>query len=160
MNEVNDCVLYGLYPSRSAAEEAVVRLGYSGLDHFDVALLYACSTASKVLPQINQVNRTSRFIESKQCGALVGGMVRDLFLTLKEEGIPELFAKKYEKRLKEGNVLLSVHPQNSEWADAARHILQTTSAEEIQEKDCKDTSLNDDTDEWGVVNSDYRVPLV
>ncbi len=47
-------------------------------------------------------------------GAAVGGMVGGLAGGLVGLGIPEFEAKRFEGKLMEGNVLLSVHTQNSE----------------------------------------------
>jgi hypothetical protein len=46
-------------------------------------------------------------------------------------GIPEYEAKRYEGRIKEGGILLSVHCDNSDWRNRAKEILEKTGAEEI-----------------------------
>lgn len=46
-------------------------------------------------------------------------------------GIPEYEAKKYEGRIKEGGVLLSVHVDDTEWAEKAKRTLHSTGAEDI-----------------------------
>ena len=60
-------------------------------------------------------------------GGLVGGIIGALV----GMGIPEYEAKRYEGRIKEGGVLLSVHSDNSEWTDKAKDILERTNAEDI-----------------------------
>jgi len=46
-------------------------------------------------------------------------------------GIPEYEAKRYEGRLSQGGVLLSVHCDTSEEIDRAKAILEVTGAEDI-----------------------------
>jgi hypothetical protein len=46
-------------------------------------------------------------------------------------GIPEYEAKRYEGRIKEGGVLLSVHCDTSEQVDRAKDILEHTGAQDV-----------------------------
>lgn len=46
-------------------------------------------------------------------------------------GIPEYEAKRYEGRVKEGGILLSVHCDSSEWTKKAKEVLKRTGAEDI-----------------------------
>jgi hypothetical protein len=64
-------------------------------------------------------------------GAGAGGAVGTLVGALVGMGIPEYEAKRYEGRVKNGGILLSVHCDNSEWVDKAKNILRTTGAEDI-----------------------------
>jgi hypothetical protein len=64
-------------------------------------------------------------------GAGVGGAVGGLTGALIGMGIPEYEAKRYEGRVKEGGILLSVHSDNSEWTGRAKKILEATGAEDI-----------------------------
>jgi len=64
-------------------------------------------------------------------GAGAGGVVGGLTGALVGMGIPEYEAKRYEGRIKEGGILLSVHSDNSEWTKRAKDILQQTGAEDI-----------------------------
>jgi hypothetical protein len=60
-------------------------------------------------------------------GAAAGGLVGALV----GMGIPEFEAKRYEGRVKEGGILVSVHCDNSEWVDRAKDILKRSGAEDI-----------------------------
>jgi hypothetical protein len=60
-------------------------------------------------------------------GAVVGGIVGALVGL----GIPEYEAKRYEGRIKEGGILVSIHADNREWAGRAKDILKRTGAEDI-----------------------------
>ena len=50
-------------------------------------------------------------------------------------GIPEYEAKRYEGRVKEGGILLSVHYDDSKWVKRAKEILERTGAEDISSTD-------------------------
>jgi uncharacterized membrane protein len=64
-------------------------------------------------------------------GAAAGAMVGGLTGTLIGLGIPEIEAKRYEGKLKSGNILLSVLAQSSKQADLAKQILENAGAEDI-----------------------------
>jgi len=64
-------------------------------------------------------------------GAGVGGAVGGLVGALVGMGIPEYEAKRYEGRVRQGGVLLSVHADNSDWVKRAKDILRDTGAEDI-----------------------------
>ena len=46
-------------------------------------------------------------------------------------GIPEYEAKRYQGRIKEGGILLSVHCDTSDWAKRAKELLKQTGAEDV-----------------------------
>jgi ActD protein len=64
-------------------------------------------------------------------GAGAGGVAGGIVGSLVGMGIPEYEAKRYEGRVKEGGILLSVHCDSSDWAKRARNILEQTGAEDI-----------------------------
>jgi hypothetical protein len=64
-------------------------------------------------------------------GAGTGGAVGGLVGALVGMGIPEYEAKRYEGRIKEGGILLSVHCDNSDWVKRAKDILKSTGAEDV-----------------------------
>src|SRR5882672_2748434 len=59
-------------------------------------------------------------------GAGVGGAVGGVAGALIGMGMPEYEAKRYEGRVKEGGILLSVHCDDAAWIKRARNILETT----------------------------------
>jgi hypothetical protein len=61
-------------------------------------------------------------IMSTLAGLGAGGAVGGLVGALVGLGIPEYEAKRYEGRIKEGGVLLSVHSDNSDWTKRAKDI--------------------------------------
>jgi len=64
-------------------------------------------------------------------GVGVGGAVGGIAGALIGMGIPEHEAKRYEVRVKEGGILLSVHSDNAEWTKRAKEILERTGAQDI-----------------------------
>jgi hypothetical protein len=64
-------------------------------------------------------------------GAGVGGAVGGITGALIGMGIPEYEAKRYEGRVKDGGILLSVHSDDSQWTKKAKEILEHTGAQDI-----------------------------
>jgi hypothetical protein len=60
-------------------------------------------------------------------GAAVGGLTGALI----GMGIPEYEAKRYEGKVKDGNILMSVHTEDSAERDRAKKIFETGGAEDI-----------------------------
>jgi hypothetical protein len=64
-------------------------------------------------------------------GVGVGGAIGGITGALIGMGIPEYEAKRYEGRVREGGILLSVHSDSSEWTKRAKEILERTGAQDI-----------------------------
>ena len=64
-------------------------------------------------------------------GVGTGGVVGGIIGALVGMGIPEYEAKRYEGRIREGKILLSVHCDNSDWVKRAKDVLETSGAEDI-----------------------------
>lgn len=64
-------------------------------------------------------------------GAGVGGAVGGLTGALVGAGIPEFEAKRFEGLLRAGGILLSVHSDDSEWANKAKRILEENQVTDI-----------------------------
>jgi hypothetical protein len=64
-------------------------------------------------------------------GVGAGGAIGGIAGALIGMGIPEYEAKRYEGRIKEGGILLSVHADDSKWTKLAKQILEQTGAEDI-----------------------------
>jgi len=64
-------------------------------------------------------------------GVGVGGAIGGIAGALIELGIPEYEAKRYEGRIKEGGILLSVHCDDSNWTKRAKEILERTGAQDV-----------------------------
>jgi hypothetical protein len=64
-------------------------------------------------------------------GIGAGGVLGGLAGALVGMGIPEYEAKRYEGRIKEGGILLSVHCDNADWKKRALDIMKQTGANDI-----------------------------
>ena len=64
-------------------------------------------------------------------GAAAGAVVGGLAGTLIGLGIPEYEAKRYEGKINDGNILISVHADSSTEIDRAKDILKNVGAEDI-----------------------------
>src|SRR5881275_743670 len=64
-------------------------------------------------------------------GAGVGGAIGGITGALIGLGIPEYEAKRYEGRVKDGGILLSVHSDDSQWTKKAKEILERTGAQDV-----------------------------
>lgn len=64
-------------------------------------------------------------------GAAVGTATGGLIGALVGLGIPEYEAKRYEGKIREGNVLISVHTENSDQRSRAEDIFEEAGAEDI-----------------------------
>ena len=60
-------------------------------------------------------------------GGVLGGVIGALI----GMGIPEYEAKRYEGRIKEGGILMSVHCDAGDWVSKAKDLLKQTGAEDI-----------------------------
>lgn len=80
-------------------------------------------------------------------GAAAGGLIGALV----GMGIPEYEAKRYEGRVKDGGILLSVHCDDSDWVTKAKDILKRSGAEDISSAGEKAASTH------GVVTERDRV---
>jgi hypothetical protein len=70
-------------------------------------------------------------IVSALAGVGIGGTVAGITSALISTGIPEHEAKKYERRVKGGGILMSVQADDEDWAVKARSLLHHTGAEDI-----------------------------
>jgi hypothetical protein len=64
-------------------------------------------------------------------GAGMGGAAGGITGALIGMGIPEYVAKRYEGRVRDGGILLSVHSDNSDWTKRAKEVLERTGAQDI-----------------------------
>jgi hypothetical protein len=64
-------------------------------------------------------------------GLGVGGTVGGLVGALVGMGIPEYEAKRYEARVKDGGILLSVHCDTSDQVSRAKDVLKSSGAEDV-----------------------------
>lgn len=64
-------------------------------------------------------------------GAAIGGATGGIIGALVGMGIPEFEAKQYEEKIRSGNILLSVHTEESEERKRVKEIFERAGAEDI-----------------------------
>ena len=70
-------------------------------------------------------------ILSMLAGVGAGGLAGGFIGALIGVGIPEYEAKRYEGRIKQGGILMSVHCDNPDWVKKARQVLRDAGAVDI-----------------------------
>ena len=159
--------VFGIYPSRDAAEEAVTSLQRAGFRDTDISVLMADNQGTKDFATERHTKAPEGTVAGVTAGGAIGGVIGGLIgagvllipglgplvaagpiiaaLTgvgaggvvggiigaLSGMGLPEYEAKRYEGRIKQGGILLSVHCDNSDWVKEAKEILQQTGADDI-----------------------------
>lgn len=159
--------VFGIYPSRSAAERAVEALIGAGFRNDDISVLAPDQYTTKELA----TEKNTKVPEGTTAGVAAGGAIGGtlgllagigaiaipgvgpfiaagpimgalaglgagaatggLIGALVGMGIPEYEAKRYEGRVKNGGILVSVHCDDSEWVDRAKNILRSTGGEDV-----------------------------
>ncbi|HCC57662.1 MAG TPA: DUF3341 domain-containing protein [Solibacterales bacterium] len=159
--------VFGIYASRTAAEEAVDALRNAGFRNTDISALFPDNQGSKDFAHEKSTKAPEGTATGVASGAVVGGVlgwlagigalaipgigpfiaagpimaalagagaagvVGGLVGALVGMGIPEYEAKRYEGRVKNGGILLSVHCDTGDWVTRAKQILKDTGAEDI-----------------------------
>jgi hypothetical protein len=159
--------VFGIYPHRAAAEEAVTNLRSAGFRSTDVSLLLPENPGTKDLAHEKHTKAPEGAATGGLAGGVAGGVLGwltgigaltipglgpliaagpivaalagagavgalgGLVGTFAGAGIPEYEARRYEGRIREGGVLLSVHCDNREWVKRAKQILGETGAQDI-----------------------------
>jgi hypothetical protein len=170
--------VFGIFPTRGAAEIAVDRLTAAGFSNQDVSVLMADRTGSKdfaaekntkapegtatgvgvggvvggtlgllagigalAIPGVGPLIAAGP-IMGALAGLGVGGAVGGLVGALVGMGIPEYEAKRYEGRVKDGGILVSVHCDSSDEVSRAKDILKAAGGEDIASSGEKSVSTH------------------
>ena len=103
-------------------------------DRFNITVVAAgaglCSVALALSPEaaaVPLITGGGYACVQNSAGGAVGGMAGALIGL----GIPEYEAKRYEGAVKNGNILISVHTDDSKERDAAKKIFERAHAEDI-----------------------------
>jgi hypothetical protein len=176
---------FGIYPSRTVAENAVDQLLSAGFSQGDVSVLMADKEGAKdfaaekntkapegavtgvgvggtvggtlgllagigalAIPGVGPLIAAGP-IMGALAGIGVGGAVGGLMGALVGMGIPEYEAKRYEGRVKDGGILISVHCDSSDEVSRAKEILKATGADDVAssgEKSVSTHGVNRDSD--------------
>jgi hypothetical protein len=139
---------FGIYKTRTQAESAVDRMLAAGFSNNDISVLLPDNASSKEFAHEKNTKAPEGTTTGVAAGGAVGGTlgllagigalaipgvgaVGGLIGALVGMGIPEYEAKRYEGRIKDGGILLSVHCDTSEEISRAKDLLKETGAEDI-----------------------------
>jgi hypothetical protein len=159
--------VFGIYPNRTAVEQAVAALQNAGYRATDLSLLMPENLGNKDMVHEKNTKSPEGTATGAVSGAVIGGTLGWLagigllaipglgpliaagpimaalagvgaggalggFTgALVGLGIPEYEAKRYEGRVRNGGILLSVHCDNSDWTSRAKKVLEATGAQDI-----------------------------
>jgi hypothetical protein len=107
-----------------ATTGGVVGMGVGGV------LGWLAGFGSLVIPGIGPFVAAGPIVAALS-GAAVGGAAGGLIGALVGLGIPEYEAKRYEGKIRQGNVLIAVHTENSDERDRVEDIFEEAGAEDI-----------------------------
>jgi len=111
-----------------APEGAVAGAGTGGL--VGGALGWIAGIGALAIPGVGPFIAAGPIIAALS-GAAIGATVGGVAGGLIGMGIPELEARRYEGRLNEGNILISVHTENAEEIERATRILSDAGAQDV-----------------------------
>lgn len=114
--------------STKAPEGAVAGAGTGAL--LGGALGWLAGVGSLAIPGLGPLIAAGPILATLT-GAAVGGTAGGLTGALVGAGIPEFEAQQYEGRLREGNILMSIHAEDSDEASRIRKILSEEEAESV-----------------------------
>jgi hypothetical protein len=132
--------VFGIYDNESELNAGVDAFRVAGYRNTDISVLFPDNSGTKdfalgalgwlagigtlTIPGIGP------FVAAGPIAAALAG-AGGLIGALADMGIPEHEAKRYEGRLRNGEILMSVHCNNSDWAGRAKRILRESGAEDI-----------------------------
>jgi hypothetical protein len=174
----SNTAVFGIYGSRTAAENAADALISAGFRQADISVLMADMESTRQFAHEKNTKAPEGATTGAVAGGAIGGTlgvlagigaiaipgvgpliaagpimgllaglgaggaVGTLVGALIGMGIPEYEAKRYEGRVKNGGILLSVHCDNSDWVDKAKHILEETGADDVSSAGEKSASTH------------------
>src|SRR5918996_401793 len=129
-----DLVAYAIFPDRTSFEAALEQLRAAGFRNSDVSVILPerDRTTKDLAHEIN-TKAPEGAATGAGTGAAVGGVLGWLIGigALIGAGMPEIEAKRYAGRIREGGYLCSVHCDDREWAKRAREVLEATGAHDV-----------------------------
>ena len=149
---------FGLYPSTHSLHVGAEALRAARFRHTDISVMYSDGCRALHLHETTAVERSVADEAPQSIGSVLSALSgvgaiamrndgpfmaagpilatlaqagANLLASLRGLGIPEGLVERFEDRLKQGGLLLSVQCDDDEWADRARQILMATGAEQV-----------------------------
>ena len=138
-----------------APEGAVAGVGTGGV--LGGALGWLAGIGALAIPGVGPFIAAGPIVAALS-GAAVGAAVGGITGALIGMGIPEYEARRYEGKIKQGNILISVHTESTEEVKRAKDIFEDAGAQDISttgESSVKD-SEHDKQHAWRATESSYR----
>jgi len=115
--------VFGIVKTENQAINIANQLQAAGFSPNDISVLFPDRTGTRDFAH----EQHTKAPEGAAAGAAAGGLAGALI----GMGIPELEAKQYEGKIKNGNILLSVHAEDGKEVTRAKEILKNGGAEDI-----------------------------
>src|SRR6476661_3738591 len=112
-----------LVDTEAQADAIVEKLRSAGFSDSDISVLFPDKGSTRDFAH----KKETKMPEGATVGAGVGGLTGALVGL----GIPEYEAKRYEGKVKEGGILISVHSENSDETSRAKGIFKEEGAHDI-----------------------------
>jgi len=117
------------HEQNTKAPEGAVAGGAAGMG-FGAALGWLASIGSLTIPGVGPFIAAGPLMAALS-GAAVGGVAGSIVGALVGLGIPEYEAKRYEGKVRSGNILISVHTDDGVQRDRAKKVFERAGAEDI-----------------------------
>lgn len=124
----NNTAVFGIYPTCQSADAAVATFRTRGFRNTDISELFPQNVGSKEFGHTQGTKSAAGAVAGGGPSTAIGGALGWLVVGM---GIPEYQAKQYERRMRKGGILLSVHADDREWTEKGKQILEQTGAEDI-----------------------------
>ena len=121
--------------SEFQAESIVNELKVAGFADNDISVLFPDKTGTKDFAHERHTKAPEGAVTGASTGGVLGGAagaaVGGIAGALVGMGIPEFEAKRYEGKIRAGNILISVHSENNDEAKRAKEIFEQAGAQDI-----------------------------
>lgn len=149
---------FGLYPSTRALHSGAEALRAARFRQTDISVMYSDGSQALQLRESAELEMEVADESPESLGGVLSGLsgigaiaipddgpytaggpilakldgaAAGLLSSLRRLGIPESLVGRFERRLKQGGLLLSVQCDDHEWADRAQRIFEATGAEHV-----------------------------
>ena len=133
--------VFAIANTRSQAESIVTELKDAGFSNNDISVLFPDEGTTRDFAHESHTKAPEGAVTGATTGGVIGGAlgwiagigaaVGGIAGALIGMGIPELEAKRYEGKIRRGNLLISVHTENSEGVERAKKIFRQAGADDI-----------------------------